>query len=633
MLKQKTSSAWVFDLESDGLLDEATKIHTICIGRGNDVVDYGPDDHFILDALHGLQEAEVICGHNIIGFDIPLIQKLHPWWKPKGLVLDTLVLARLAYNHIQQIDWMRQKAGMPKNLYGAHKLEAWGYRLGIYKGDFGKTTDWAQWTPEMAEYCKQDVLVTQALLDHLAETDVSWDAVVMEHRLQEMICAQERHGFDFDLAGAQALVAEISEKRDALLVTLQEAFPPVPAKCIGVYGNQKNRAVRILQGNGIAQKLSDSSESYCFRNREFLKQHGIKFKWSKEIPFNPNSEKQIIERLLPMGWEPLEFTETGQPKMDESILEQVGKQFPEAAPIAEFAMLEKRLGQIAVGNNAWLKLVGDDGRIHGRCNTMGTVTHRFTHSNPNMGQVPGVRKPYGTECRSLFYVPEGYALVGCDVSGLELRILAHYMAKHDGGAYGRTIVEGDIHVANQEAAGLSDRDQAKTFIYAFLYGAGDAKLGSIAHPEESNQEKLRRAGKALRARFMRRTPALARFAKGVREKAGKLKKLTALDGREIHCRSPHSALNALIQCGGSIATKRATVHFWDLMTQAGHIMERDWWLVAHVHDEWQTKVRREIADETARIAVRAIEETGDILGLRCPITGKASIGRSWAETH
>ena len=624
------SSAIYFDLETDGLLDEVTKIHTIGMSIPDAAATTtGPKQDAIDHALGMLESADVLIGHNIIGYDIPVIQKLYPGWKPSGYVLDTTVLARLAYPHLQQVDFSRAPNGLPRNLYGSNSLKAWGYRIGELKGDYGSQQGaWDAWSEEMDTYCRQDVEVTKKLMRHLMSCDISDKAAEMELHLQEIICQQERHGFLFDVAAAQKLTAQLGERRDELLEKLQQTFPPKPAKLLGPYGNQKARMTRLLADDGYDEM------SWMFPDvRNQLEWLGIKFKWEKEQPFNPNSEKQIIERLQEMGWEAKEFTDKGQPKMDEPILLQVGREFPEAEPLVEYSLVTKRLSQIAEGRGAWLKMVGDDGRMHGRCNTMGTITYRFTHSSPNMAQVPGVRAPYGKECRSFFHVAPGFRLVGCDVSGLELRLLAHYMSRWDGGEYAKIILEGDIHTRNQETAGLSTRDQAKTFIYAFLYGAGDGKLGSIATPDEKNDAKLRKVGKELRRRFMAKTPALERLSQAVRVKAAKNKRLEGLDGRAIIVRSAHSALNALIQSAGSIATKTATVRFRHLMEGAGHQMPDDWCLVAHVHDEWQTEARESIADETARLAIQSIEDAGDILSLRCPITGEARVGANWAETH
>ena len=620
----------VFDLESDGLLDELTQIHCLCVGSSDAVSAFNGQSNgqpSIEMALELLADAEEIIGQNILGFDIPAIQMLYPEWKPKGKVTDTLVLSRLAYPHMDQVDYHRQIPGMPKKLYGRHSLESWGWRLGIYKGDYGQQENaWAEWSQSMEDYCLQDVTVTQALYDHLMQIELSPAAIDTETQLQDIICHQERRGFKFDIPAAQQLAAKLQDRQRSLLSELQETFPPIEPECLGVYGNQKKRMERLLVEQG-----SDPSD--WATHREWLEARGIKFKWSERVEFNPNSGDQVAERLTQLGWVPTDHTPTGKPKTDEPILIDCARQFEKAKPLVEHSLVEKRLGQIANGPTAWLKKVGDDGRMHGRCNTMGTITYRFTHSSPNMGQVPSVRAPYGRECRGFFGVDPGWKLVGHDVSGLELRVMAHYMARWDGGEYARIILEGDIHTRNQESADLSTRDQAKTMIYALIYGAGDAKLGQISVPDEGDIKKLQKIGKGLRSRFMKATPALQRLSTAVRQKAAKSKTLRGLDGRDIRIRSAHSALNALFQSAGSIIVKVATVRFRQLLEEEGHDMGKDWSLVAHVHDEWQTECREGIAEYVAQTAIKATEQAGEICKLRIPTTGESKIGNNWAETH
>lgn len=612
------SDTVVFDLESDGLLDKLTKIHVVAI-RGRDGVVALRDP---TEALCHLLCYGCIVGHNIIDFDIPAIQKVTGNTLQGPRVIDTLVLSRLLYPTLRELDFARRTPGMPANLYGSHSLKAWGYRLGCFKGEF--TGPWEEWSQEMHDYCIQDTLVTWKLLEHFASFEPSRQAVEIEMEFQRIICAMSRWGFPFDIAGAQKLNAELQTRKSALLEELQAQFPPIPAQCLGVYKNQEARARRIL---GVGPEVD------LMQHRETLEAQGIKFRWSEEIPFNPGSEKQIADRFKAMGWSPREFTDKGAPKLDEPVLIELGNSFVEAKSLAEYALIEKRLGQISEGKHAWLREVRDDGRIHGRVNTMGAISFRCAHMNPNMGQVPAVRSPYGKECRSLFHVPEGWALVGCDVSGLELRILGHYMARWDNGEFIKNVTEGDVHTRNQTAAGLPTRDSAKTFIYALIYGAGDEKLGKIANPSTKDPNELRKAGKRLRSRFLKQTPALRHLAEAVRTKAAKDKKLIAVDGRILRVRSVHSALNLLIQSAGAIAVKQATNLFAAKMEEAGHRMEQDWCLAVHVHDEWQTMCPQEIATDVSKLAIQAIVDAGTALGIRCPLTGESKIGKNWAETH
>jgi DNA polymerase I-like protein with 3'-5' exonuclease and polymerase domains len=336
------------------------------------------------------------------------------------------------------------------------------------------------------------------------------------------------------------------------------------------------------------------------------------------VTFNPGSRQQIGERLKELGWKPKEFTDNGQPKVDETILANI--KIPEAQVIAEYLMLNKRISQI----ESWMDAVGKDGRVHGRVITNGAVTGRMTHSSPNMAQIPNAGSIYGPECRECWSVEDGNVLVGCDASGLELRMLAHYMKDED---YVRTVTEGsskdgtDVHTVNQRAAGLSTRDNAKTFIYAFLYGAGDAKIGSIVGGTA-------KVGKELKSKFLSQTPALAKLIERVGKQAAK-GWVPGLDGRRIWVRSEHAALNSLLQGAGAIVMKKALVLFND------KIKANKWpvKLVANVHDEFQFECPQSIAEDAGKAARMSIIEAGMCYNLRCPLDGEYKIGRNWRETH
>ena len=321
---------------------------------------------------------------------------------------------------------------------------------------------------------------------------------------------------------------------------------------------------------------------------------------------------QIGEYLQDFGWEPLEHTPTGQPKIDEKILSQI-KGIPEAEVISEFLMIQKRISQIS----SWFKELDEDTfRVHGFVNHNGTITGRMTHRNPNMAQIPSSSSSYGKECRACWTIPKGYKLVGIDASGLELRMLAHYMNDEE---YTNEILNGDIHTTNQKLAGLESRNQAKTFIYALLYGAGDAKLGTVAGGGKS-------VGRNLRKSFISNLPSFKALKDRV---AGASAKgyLKALDGRKLYIRSEHSALNTLLQGAGAIVMKQALIILND------KIKDLDAHFVANVHDEWQIEVREDQADEVGRLGVEAIIEAGKVLELKCPLDGEYKTGDNWSETH
>jgi len=508
-----------------------------------------------------LDSCDLIIMHNGICFDAPVLRKSWNITMKQNQMCDTLVLSRL----------------LSPSLEGGHSLAAWGGRLGFPKGDFN---DWdAGYSTEMEAYCIQDTLVTEKLYLHLT-TELTRNkfeerSIKLEHNVQAVIAKQEESGFKLNERDAIILLSTLQNKLVVLETELQNIFP---TKTI----------LRVSEKTG--KPLKPIIE-----------------------PFNPGSRKQIGERLQEKGWKPDKYTETGQPIVDEGTLE--GLDFPEAKAIAEYLLLQKRIAQI----QSWLKVVQPDGRVRGKVITNGAVTGRMTHHSPNMAQVPSCGSPYGEDCRDLWIVEKGYKLVGIDASGLELRMLAHYM---EDDAYIYEVTQGDIHSANQKAAGLETRSQAKTFIYAFLYGAGAAKIGKVVGAGA-------REGQKLIDSFLENTPKL----RALREKVARISKssgsLPGLDGRRLYIRSDHAALNTLLQGAGAIVMKQALVILDERLSKLGV----DYKFVANVHDEWQIEVEEAYADMVGKIGVQAIEQAGRVLKMRCPLTGAYKVGNSWKETH
>ena len=419
---------------------------------------------------HG--DCEVI-GHNILGYDIPVLEKLLGTDFSKCKVTDTLVMSRLAN---------------PQR-HNGHSLENWGTILGQPKGDYN---DFTTYSPAMLDYCKQDVsvnvLVYQRLLLELA--DFGTESISLEHQVQSIILQQVKTGWLLDQEKAFVLLAELKEKKNELEDEVHKTFKPLPTFVKEVTPKIKKDGTYSVVG------LKFLGEQWTTIVAPFSR---------LDYPeFNLGSRQQIGRYLQYFGWKPKQFTETGQAIVDEAVLSTV-KGIPQASLIAEYLMIQKRVAQV----QSWLEAVEDDGRVHGYVNTNGAVTGRMTHSSPNMGQIPAVYSPYGKQCRDVWTVQEGYKLVGMDASGLELRMLAHYMNDED---YTNEILNGDIHTANQLAAGLDTRDQAKTFIYAFLYGAGDSKVGSIVGG-------TRKDGKRLKEEFLSNTPSLGELRTRVRVEA------------------------------------------------------------------------------------------------------------------
>ena len=508
-----------------------------------------------------LDSCDLIIMHNGICFDAPVLRRNWNITMKQNQMCDTLVLSRL----------------LSPSLEGGHSLDAWGQRLGFAKGDF-KDFD-SGYSAEMESYCIQDTLVTEKLYQHLTAelTRNKFDerSIKLEHNVQAVIATQETNGFKLNERAAVTLLATLQSKLVVLETELQNIFP-----------------------TKTTPRVSEKT--------------GKPLKPLVEV-FNPGSRKQIGERLIEKGWKPEKFTENGQPIVDEGTLE--GLDFPEAKAIAEFLLLQKRIAQI----QSWLNELKPDGRVHGRVITNGAVTGRMTHHSPNMAQVPSCGSPYGEDCRDLWIVEKGYKLVGIDASGLELRMLAHYM-KDD--AYIYEVTQGDIHTANQKAAGLETRAQAKTFIYAFLYGAGAAKIGKVVGAGAKE-------GQRLIDSFLENTPKLRTLREDVARICKSSGSLPGLDGRRLHVRSDHAAVNTLLQGAGAIVMKQALVILDERLTKLGV----DYKFVANVHDEWQIEVEEAYADMVGKLGVQAIEQAGRVLEMRCPLTGEYRVGNSWKETH
>ena len=577
----------LFDIETNGFLENVTKVHCLVIkdAETNEVTTYHGAS--ILAGIDTLERADQLIGHNILKFDLPVIQKLYPGFSyDPSKAVDTLVCTRLIWPNVGEWDAKLVHNGkLPAKLWGSHSLKAWGYRLEQLKGEYGETSDWQDFTPEMLEYCQQDVEVTATLFDRIKAKEYAQKALDLEHEVAYICARMERSGWPFDKEKAATLYAELAGKRQIILDKMKSTFDPIVIN-------------RVSEKTGKPLK-------------------------PKVIEFNPSSRQQIGDRLiLKYGWKPKEYTANGQPKIDEVILKALD--YPEAQDLSEYFMLEKRIGQLAEGDNAWLKLERN-GIIHGSYNTNGAVTGRATHQSPNLAQVPSVRSPYGSECRSLFTVRSGFSMVGCDLSGLELRCLAHYMSKWDNGEYTEELLNGDIHTKNQKAAGLPTRDNAKTFIYSFLYGAGDEKIGAVVGAGA-------REGKRLKEAFLAATPALAKLRDAV-AKASSRGYLIGLDGRKLHVRSEHAALNTLLQSAGALISKQWLIEIDKTATEAGLEYGKDWSMLGWIHDEVQLQVKGDYAEAFGQKVVAAAEKAGEFFEFRCPISAEFKVGQNWYDTH
>jgi DNA polymerase-1 len=515
-----------------------------------------------------------VVGHNITGFDAPKLESIWQVKIPNHKLRDTVLLSRL---------WNPR-------LDGGHSLAAWGDRLGYPKIKFddydGGLTD------EMKEYCKVDVEITHKLEPHLTnlllEDGFSEECIQLEHDVAIIIAQQKSNGFKLDIVRANQLLTDLMGRMNEIERNVQLIFPPLVEE-------------RVSEKTG--KRLKD-----------------------KVTTFNLGSRKQIAERLKGKGVVFKDETDKGNTIVNEKTL--AGIDLPEAKLILEYLTLQKRVSQI----DSWVNVVAEDGRVHGGVITNGAVSGRMTHNSPNMAQVPSAKKDkktgellwgtaatFSTDCRACWIVEEGNLLTGIDASGLELRMLAHYM---NDAAYTKQLLEGDIHTYNQRAAGLQTRDQSKTFIYALIYGGGFTKIGQIAGGSP-------RKGKQLVDKFMASIPAYPRLKEKVLQAMRKRGTLLGLDGRRLRVESEHSALNFLLQSAGAIVMKKALVILKHSLDDAGV-----WYkFVANVHDEWQIESSSSDADLVGRLGVQAIIDAGLHFEMNCPLDGDYNVGLTWADTH
>ena len=573
----------VFDIETDDL--DATLIHCIVAQDVDteEIYKFPPDK--LQEGYKFLATANTLIGHNIIGFDIPMVHKFGGVDLSSIPVIDTLVLSRL-FNPARE---------------GGHSLEKWGYKLGYHKIDF---SDYLNYSEDMMNYCVRDVELNTEVLKELSKESKGFDkqSIELEQRVSKIIKQQEVNGFKFDTQHALLLLAELREKKQAIEDEVHNTFKPkwIDDKLVTPY----------IKKDGELSKRGLTDDEY---NRCISTQNMNPFMRQQLVDFNLGSRKQIGEYLIDFGWKPDRFTPTGQPIVDEKTLSEI-THIHEANLIAQFLLLQKRIAQI----DSWIEATEEDERVHGFVIPNGAITGRMTHRNPNMAQVPSSHSPYGKECRACWIVEDNNVLLGVDASGLEIRMLAHYMNDEE---YTNEILNGDVHTANQELAKLESRDKAKTFIYALMYGAGDEKLGKVVGGSTAD-------GKRARQYFFDNKPTFKSLRDRV-QRASSKKYLKGLDGRKLYVRNQHSALNTLLQGAGAIVMKKGLVLLDDMLRLNGI----DYKFVANIHDEWQIEVKESQADFAGRLAVDSIIKAGEHFKLRCPLDGEYKTGVNWSETH
>ena len=646
------------DIESNGLLDTITKIHCAAI----EDIDSSYSEFFVFKDqqtidrfLEKLSNADVIIGHNFFGFDLIAINLIFKWKPaPTQRIEDTYVLSQLLYPDLfladseDAHDWPGKV--FSRKDYGSHSLKAWGQRVHCYKGEY--TGGWESYNDEMGAYNIGDTKATKFVFQFLESRIRNFllegsTAIDDEYKLSPIIGRIQAHGVNFDVNKAQELISFFVSRKVELSASLREIFKP-----------------RWVSKGSFIPKRNDKSKGYAA---------GAEFTKIELEEFNPSSRAQIIDRLVKeFDWNPEEFTEKGNVKMNEDIIENLP--FKELAPLKEYLTICKRISQIEGGTQAWIKKVKGDGRIHGGIKQNGAVTGRASHFSPNISQVVSVGSLWGGECRELFTAPKGKILIGCDADSLEMRCLAGYLFPFDKGRFRDSVLKGkkedgtDPHSINARAYNFQEysvgRECSKQIFYSDIYGSKNAKKGKIIMEHgidletyvpdfEKNFEGIQEwakekkidksplywkcwiAGKRCMELFGDQIPEIKQLRDKIAQKVKENGYIRGLDGRKLFMRSEHSQLNMVLQSAGALLMKRALVIADKLIQEQGLIPGKDYEFVIWSHDEWEI----ECVDNPVTIGIikecslKAIEESAKSFNFPCELKGNVKEGYSWKAVH
>lgn len=583
---------------------------------------------------------EVLCGHNILNYDLPALEMVYGVCWPRSQVVDTLILSKMACSSRQ-----------------SHSLAAWGETFSAPKGSFKDFESGL--SEEMVQYCLQDVALTARIYEAIVQASpwVLGSCYALEMDFSMDIRRMMAAGAPFDVVGATRFLDRLQDEINPLQDQLRALVPPKR-----IEGERPS----YYEAFGVRYRLKKDAPKEVQRHL----QAGPPVSHLED--FNPGSAQQVADLFQTRyQWKPVEFTPTGRPQVSEEILSTL--EYSEARLILDIKLRQNLVSKVA----SW-KEKAVNGRIHGYVDHYGAVTGRCTHSEPNLANIP-VHSPLFAECRALFKAPEGRVLVGTDAAKLELVMLAHYLFPFDDGEYAELVRSGDPHRRTLEGTGLIDRveylvssgyteeqalkalrNQAKRFIYALIYGAGDPKLGQIVEPSEQELSDIRRRhpgrvaeyerrfrrrfatndvpayigpmgvlGGRLRERFQADMPAFPRLLESVQAQCETGKGLKTLTGARLFPRSKNSALNTLLQGGGAAIMKEATVSFCRGLREAYPSA----FMVLHTHDEIQTECSTRDAEMVADFCGLCITNAAARLGVRLPLGYESKIGATWKATH
>ena len=608
----------IFDIETDNLYHKVTKLHCIAlkrIGIDNDVLLFDNDN--ISEGLAILSTADRLIGHNIIQYDIPVLKKLYDINLTDN-VLDTFNLSMICYPEYQK-----------------HGLEDWGARLGFEKFNpvTGreytdeewkerkkiKNTVWDKYTPEMGAYCKQDVRVTELVLWKCNVDEINPKVIEISNKFSQIIADQVNNGCLIDKEGLLALQAKIEVEEKRASEELLKQLPTFIDYDFKTYKrNNANKGIKAGDIEAIKIETPFNLQST--------------YHWMRYLKDKYNFEPPLVRR---------KGKEEPTPSLDDEVLASIEDKYPEVKDLLLWKTANKIRKMIYTGDTSVYNLLDEYGVVRGSVKTDGTVSGRCAHSNPNLATMPGVRTndngpilgikgKYAYEVRSLFIPRPGFVQVGFDAKGLEYMCLAHYINnKH----FSVDVIEnGDIHTWTQKTLGFESRKQAKTFEYAYLYGAGKKKLADGLSSGTGHTVTVNDVNKYIK-KFTDALPGLQELHDNLSEQFRTKGTITGLDKRELHARSEHSLLNLLLQSSGAVVMKQCLIFFKEELDKSGLVLHQDYSFLLNIHDEIQAEVKPDKVELYSECAQRAVDRTNKELKLNCKLQIDIKVGKSWAECH
>lgn len=636
----------VYDVEGNGLLTptydkKADVLHppvntiwciVVCDLQTGEYFEYGPDG--LIAGYKKLQEYDLIIAHNGMSYDKPALETLVG--EPNNLGKlpthgDSYIMSRLLY----------PPNGAPG---GGHGIAAWGEFFKYPKIDFH---EFDRYTEQMMIYCRRDVEINVKVYNYLLplmKQDLA-QAYLTELEFASLLMSQMRSGAVLDLEEHRNLVQLLVIAKAEAQDKLRDINPP------GNTTVTKTPEYWFDPVTGI--KYSKKGEvtgrgSTVIKERLRMGPYITKVK-----EFNPKSPQQLADYFINVrGYIPKKVTEKGNPSFGEEVLSKMP--YPEAEAILDYNIASNRLSQV----ESWANFLYE-GRVHGNINSMGAVTYRCTHSDPNLGAIPAIYKPFGLECRRCWCAPEGMVMTGTDAKGLELRTLANGLQPFDNGKYIERVLSGEIHNQNQELLGLPTRDEAKTIIYAFNYSAGLLKLGKLGESSDMLQDAAKevslpamyisylkengwdteenrhtaKIGSVVKRLLYENINGLEEFTDSLRQQLSRYGWVLGIDGRRIHVDQQYSILNRRLQSDGGIIMKYAMINHKRLIEAEGLILDRDWFYQFMVHDEYQCVHPPEHTELFQWAGNESIRMVTEQLNLHCPMDGESKTGANWSETH